>query len=72
MKIEQKPKIFNDMKTKQDLLKKIESGVLQTAPWRKPLVLLIEDGDVLYDIFSFCPIFSYLSRCKNSKIDEKL
>ena len=37
------------MKTKQDLLKKIESGVLQIAPWQKPLVLLIEDGDVLYN-----------------------
>ena len=39
------------MKTKQDLLKKIESGVLQTAPWQKPLVLLIEDGDVYNDVF---------------------
>ena len=39
------------MKTKQDLLKKIESGVLQTAPWQKPLVLLIEDGAVYNDVF---------------------
>ena len=39
------------MKTKQDLLEKIESGVLQTAPWQKPLVLLIEDGDVYNDVF---------------------
>ena len=39
------------MKTKQDLLNKIEAGVLQTAPWQKPLVLLIEDGGVYNDVF---------------------
>ena len=27
------------MKTKQDLLNKIEAGVSQTAPWQKPLMV---------------------------------